>query len=122
MDIKQPLVVLRDKAMLFKSYLARSAGYVAIFNSGMLVFLSLVSLEKYGIDINMTVWGIPIAISGILMMVFIGYLEDYYGFWRQEVTVGNQRNPLLLEIRDEQRALRKEIESLKYGDDIRGNN
>ena len=115
MEIKHSLVKVRDIAMLWKSYLGRSSGYVAIFNAGMLVFLSLSNLEKYGVDINMATWGIPIALSGICFMIFIGYLEDYFGFWRQEVHVSNQRNPLLLEMRDELRALRTE---LKKNDEV----
>lgn len=99
--------------MLWKSYLARSAGYVAIFNTGMLVFLSLSSLEKYGIDIDMKVWGLPLVIGAIGLAIFIGYLEDVFGFWREETVVAQKRNPYLMEIHEDVKQLRKDVEALK---------
>ena len=103
----------RELLMLWKSYLARSASYITIFNTGVLVFLFLSDLEKYGIDINMTTWGIPIVGGGLMLMVGVGFVEDKLGFWKQEVNVANLRNPCLLEIREDVKALRKEVRELK---------
>jgi len=107
------LVWIRDKTMLWKSYLARSAGYVALFNAAMLIFLSLSSLENYGIDIDLAKWGFLIVAGGSFIAIFAGYLEDKFGFWREETAVAQRRNHYFMEMYEDVKEMKKEISLLR---------
>ena len=49
-----------------KMYMARSMTYVGMINSAMILFLLLSNLEKYGIDIDLKSWMIPLVISQVI--------------------------------------------------------
>lgn len=72
--------------------------YIAILNSGMILFLVLSRLENYKIDIKLEVWLIPIFIFTLILMILFGYFEDKFGFFEEEMTASNRRNPELIEI------------------------
>lgn len=76
----------------------RSLSYMAIINSGMILFLLLSRLQDYGINIHLTKWFIPIFILSIIVMMFIGYLDHRLGFHREESRIASQRNPYFEEI------------------------
>ena len=79
----------------------------------MILFLLLSSLEKYGIDIDIQTWFFPILITGLLLLVLIGYLEDKLGFHEAEQHTVTKRNPQLNEILNKLKILEKEIKRLK---------
>ena len=64
-----------------KVYIARSMTYISMLNSAMILFLLLSSLEKYGIDLNITEYLIPIVVFTFILMVGWGYFEDRIGLW-----------------------------------------
>ncbi|MBN2423139.1 hypothetical protein JXB41_08000 [Candidatus Woesearchaeota archaeon] len=72
--------------------------YVSIINSGMILFMVLSNLEKYGIDIDIARWFFPILFLGILGLVFLGFIEDRLGFYRTEIKTSQKRNPQMNEI------------------------
>jgi uncharacterized membrane protein len=72
--------------------------WVAMINSGMILFLVLSKLQDYGIKIHITAWFIPIYFAIIMLMVLFGYLEDKAGFYREESREAAKRNPYFIEI------------------------
>lgn len=81
-----------------KIWIQRTMSWVAMINSGMILFLVLSTLQDYGIKIYITVWFIPIYIAVILLMILFGYLEDRAGFYREESKEAAKRNPYFKEI------------------------
>jgi len=71
--------------------------YFAIFNTLMLVFLTVSQLQEYGIHINLIVNIIIVMVATIIMISF-GYVEDRMGFFRLESLLMSQRNPYFDEI------------------------
>lgn len=91
---------LRSKIVHSKLFIQRAKSYLTVVNSGMILFLFLSQLEKYGININIKQWIIPIfAITLILLLIF-GYLEDRLGFYQEEARAQAKRNPYFKEIND----------------------
>jgi len=88
----------RSKLVHAKVFVQRSLSYVAILNSGMILFLVLSRLENYNIDINLEFWLVPIFILTIGLMILFGYIEDKLGFFKEESKAVNQRNPVLIDI------------------------
>ena len=81
-----------------KVNISRSMSYVAIVNSGMILFLLLSRLEDYGYEILIEKWFFPIYIVGIIGLVCLGYLDFKLGFHREEQKVVGKRNPYMKEI------------------------
>ncbi len=71
----------------------RSLSYVAIINSGMILFLLLSRLQDYGITIHLTKWFIPIFILSIIGMMLVGFMDHKLGFHREESRIVSKRNP-----------------------------
>lgn len=89
---------LRSKLVHAKVYLMRALGYASLFNMALILFLALSNLEKYGIDIRLESWLIPIFFLMFFVLVLLGYLEDKLGFFSEEQKVHGVRNPQLNEI------------------------
>jgi len=89
---------IRSKLIHAKVYLHRALGYASIVNTALILFLALVSLEKYGIDISLQKWGIPLFISLFIVLILLGLLEDKLGFFAEEQKVNASRNPQLNDI------------------------
>jgi hypothetical protein len=89
---------LRNKLVRSKLFIQRALGYIAILNSGMILFLVLSRLENYNMDIRLETWFIPIFLGTILLMVLFGYFEDRLGFFEEETSEANKRNPALVSI------------------------
>lgn len=87
--------------------------WVAIVNSGMILFLVLSKLQDYGIKIYITAWFIPIYIAIIFIMILFGYIEDKAGFYREEVRASGLRNPYFKEIIERLDKIEKEIKKRK---------
>ena len=62
--------------MMCKFHITRSISYMAIINSGMILFLFLSDLEGRGtISFNVSKYFIPILIAGIILFSIIGWIE-----------------------------------------------
>jgi len=81
-----------------KVNISRSMSYVAIVNSGMILFLLLSRLENYNIDINLSVWFLPLFLLSIIGMIIVGYIDNKIGMHHEEQRVSNTRNPHMMDI------------------------
>ena len=104
---------LRSKIVHAKLFSQRGISYIAIVNSAMILFLLLSNLEKYGIDIDITQWFVPILIVGMLGLTLIGYVEDKLGFFSTETEVAQRRNPQLNELLDRVKRIERKVGKLK---------
>lgn len=103
----------KNKLVLLKMYFLRSVSYLALVNSAMLAFLMLSNLERYGIDINMRTWALPIAVIGITTLILFGWLEDKLGLWSEENRIITARNPQIAELNKKMDALLEKVERLE---------
>ena len=92
-----------------KAYVQRSMSYVSIVNSGMILFLFLSKLQESGFNINLQKFGIPIFILTLFILMILGYLEDFFGFYSAEKQFGSSRDPYISAIKQ----MQKDIEELK---------
>lgn len=102
-------VVFRNLAVYFKIWIQRAMSWVTIANSGMILFLVLSKLQEYGVSIYITMWFIPLYIVVIILLMFLGYLEDKAGFFREEQRLSSLRNPYLVEISRKLDRIEKEL-------------
>ncbi len=87
------LIKVREIIVNNKLWVQRTMSWMAIANSGMILFLVLAKLQDYGIKINITLWFIPIYLGVIVLMTFLGYLEDKVGIFKEEIRSAASRNP-----------------------------
>ena len=111
--MKHLLPKLRNFLVRIKVYLARSASYIAMVNTTMILFLFLSNLEKYGIDIEIRDLIIPIVILGVSVMVLFGFIEDKLGFYREEQKTTQSRSPYMNEIIERLERLETKIDKMK---------
>jgi di/tricarboxylate transporter len=88
---------IRDFLISLKVYFARTASYISLINSAMILFLLLSDLEKYGIDLEIKDWIVPLFVLGIVSMLIFGYLE-YTFFFEAEQKKTSERNPYTKDI------------------------
>lgn len=91
-------VKLRNLFIQLKVYMRRTSSYIGLVNTVMILFLFLSNLEKYGIDIRIEQWIIPLFFIGIIGMFLFGYIEDKLGFFSQEQKTTQSRSPYFKEI------------------------
>ena len=96
-----------------KLWVQRTMSWVAIANSGMILFLVLSKLQDYGMQIYITAWFIPIYLGVILIMIFLGYLEDKVGMYREESRASASRNPYFKEIIERLEKIEKDIKKIE---------
>lgn len=82
----------------YKVNVQRSLSYIAILNSGMILFLLLAKLQDYGVSIHITKLFFPLFLLSILSMMVIGYIDHKLGFHREEARIEGKRNPYYQEI------------------------
>ena len=104
---------LRKFMIYSKIWVQRTMSWIAIANSGMILFLVLSRLQDYGIQIYITAWFIPIYFGVILIMIFLGYLEDKAGMFREESRASASRNPYFKEIIDRLERIERDIKKIK---------
>lgn len=92
-----------------KIWMQRTMSWIAIVNSGMILFLVLAKLQDYGIKIYITAWFVPIYILVILLMMLFGYIEDRVGFHREEARRTAEKNPYFRDIIDRLDRIEKKI-------------
>lgn len=96
-----------------KVWIQRSMSYIAIVNSGMILFLLLSRLQDYGIQIHIAKWFFPIFVATIIIMLIIGYMDDKLGFHKEEHKVAQRRNPYMKEIIERLDNIEKEMKKRK---------
>jgi len=96
-----------------KLWVQRTMSWIAIVNSGMILFLVLSKLQDYGVQIYITAWFIPIYLGVVLLMIFLGYLEDRAGLFREESRAAGSRNPYFKEIIERLDRIEKDIRKIK---------
>ncbi len=89
---------MRSRIVHAKVFMNRALGYAALVNMALILFLALSNLEKYGIDIMLGKWLIPIFLLLFMGLIFVGYIEDKLGFFKEEQKVSSIRNPQLNDI------------------------
>lgn len=104
---------LRKILIYSKLWIQRTMSWVAMINSGMILFLVLSKLQDYGVEIYITAWFIPIYIAIILLMILFGYLEDKAGFYREESRAAGKRNPYFREILERLDKIDKDLKKIK---------
>ena len=92
------IIKFRSKLIHGKVYLNRALSYAGLVNMALILFLALSNLEKYGIDIKLETWLIPVFLITFLALILFGYLEDRMGFFTEEQKVQALRNPQLTDI------------------------
>jgi len=107
------LLEIRKFMVYSKLWVQRTMSWVAIANSGMILFLVLSKLQDYGIKIFITIWFIPIYFGVVLIMIFLGYLEDKVGLFREEVRIASSRNPHINEIIERLDRIEKKLDKKK---------
>jgi len=96
-----------------KVWIQRSMSYIAIVNSGMILFLLLAKLQDYGFSIHITKWFFPIFLVSIVAMLVVGYLDDKLGFHKEEHLVSQKRNPYFQDIVERLDKIEKELKKKK---------
>ena len=91
-------MISKKKLALSKMFMSRTAGYLALVNAGMILFLVLSRLEDYGFDIQIERYFFPILILGFLILGVFGWLEDHLGFHQLEREHIEERNPYMEKI------------------------
>ncbi|HII71141.1 TPA: hypothetical protein HA265_00100 [Candidatus Woesearchaeota archaeon] len=104
---------IRKILVYSKVWAQRTMSWIAILNSGMILFLVLSKLQDYGLKISITKWFIPIFIVAIILMIFLGYIEDKAGFHREEHREITKRNPVFSEIIERLDNIESQIKKIK---------
>ena len=80
-----------EKITIIKFYIQRSSVYLSIGNSIMLIFLLL---GRFGIKISINkIWQYILIITGwIILMIFIGYMDNKLGLYKKEIKISKLPN------------------------------
>ena len=100
---------MKRKLALSKMYMSRTAGYLALVNAGMILFLVLTRLEDYGMDIKIESYFLPILLGGFVVLAIFGWLEDKLGFHQLEREHVEKRNPYMDKILKKLDKIEREI-------------
>ena len=104
---------IRTKVVYAKVYLNRALRYVSLINLGLIMFLSLSDLSKYGIEIDIGKWIFPILFSVFLFLLFFGFMEDRLGIFKEEERIFAIRNPQLTKIIEKLEKIEERVSSQK---------
>ena len=76
--------MVRKKAAKIKMFMSRTVSYLGLINAGMILFLVLSRLEDYGIDIDIEQYFFPILLSGFIILIIFGWIDDKLGLHELE--------------------------------------
>lgn len=96
-----------------KMRIQRSMSYLAIINSGMILFLMLSKLKEFGIDIQLTHWYLPVFIISIIGAIAVGHIDVKLGFLTEEAGAVSRRNPVLTEIQEKLERIESKLNKSK---------
>jgi hypothetical protein len=94
-------------------YFSRTASYVGMVNTAMILFLLLSNLEKYNIDIDIQRWMIPIMILWVGFMILFGVIEEKLGFYGQEKSTLESKSPSWTKLFNKLDKIEKRIDKLE---------
>ena len=102
-----------NKLFLAKTFLKRSASYISIFNTGMIIFIAIAQLKDMGFDINigenvLLVYGV-----GTVLMFIAGYLDFRMGFDIIETGINARRNQYEMEVVTKVRKMEEMLNEMK---------
>jgi hypothetical protein len=87
------------KIVLLKFYIARSASWLSLINSGMILYLVLDKIQahmKLGLDVSLY---FPIIyVTGIFFMIVLGFIDDKLQCTKKEQEIGADRSPWFTDI------------------------
>lgn len=106
MNVKNIMLNLRNKLAYIKVYYVRSSGYIGMFNTALILFLSLTKLQERGINID-KIYFVPIFILMFILFIFFGYLDLKLGFYKEEGKINANNVPQFNEILTEIKKLGK---------------
>jgi len=90
-----------------KRYFQRTTGYVGLINS---IMIGLLFLQNRNVNVDLTKYGIFIIGFTVIAFIILGYIEDrIFGFYEIETKFGAVRNPILMEIREDIKEIKKTI-------------
>jgi len=99
--IKQIGRAFREFFVNIKVYVNRTAGYLSIINSGMIIFLVLAKLKEAGIaDFDISQYYPIIFVTTMLLVTLIGFLEvKLMGGWKRESSIAFNVCPEFVEMK-----------------------
>lgn len=107
----------RRSLIRWKVYFDRSKMYVGYFQFFMIgiVFIQGFKDEPWGdLIFKYALISIPVLfIAFVFLSLFMGYLDSKFGFREEELRNLSKSNPVMMEILESVKGLRKEIEALK---------
>ena len=91
---------LKTRLMMLKVYWGRAVSYLSLINSGMILFLFLVSLKERGyINADLDKYFFPIIILGIFGLIFIGFIEiKLFKSYQEEFRIAFSLCPQLVKL------------------------
>lgn len=112
--MKKKLIKIRNIIVLGKVRIQRANSYIALLNSGMIVFLVLAKLQDLGVEINLGTSLLFIYPFAIILLIIWGWIEDrLLGFYRQEHRVTGSRHPHFQEMIERLKRVEKKVNKLK---------
>jgi hypothetical protein len=104
---------IRHLLITYKVYLSRANGYAGIISLGMLLYLSISDLKKYGILIKLDTYFFPILLFVIAFLIFLGWVDDKIGLFREEIRFITRRNPQMEEVLEQLKSIKEDLKNLK---------
>ena len=109
--MKEILISIRKRLIIWKVYFSRSATYLSMINTGMILIIFLMQLKDNGmIDIEISSYIFPLYIGGFIILVFIGWIEiRVLKGMENEAKEQFKLNPYLMEMRNDIAEIKKNI-------------
>lgn len=100
--MKELLKRLRYKVFYLKQYMHRTASYLALLNSAMIIYLVLSQMYERGvINFNVEKYFFPLVVMGFCLLVFWGWFEvKILKGMQEEAAIGFNLTPPFVEMRD----------------------
>ena len=73
---------IRNHLMKLKFFVRRAVTYLTMANTGMILFLFLIGLKEYNINIGKML--IPVFILSAILLIIVGWLDYKFGLFREE--------------------------------------
>lgn len=89
---------IRAKAVTFKISMVRSMAWISIAQFLLIIMANLMLLQDKGLEFDLKIWGIPIALTIFLILFLLGYAEIKMGFFKEEQEQVKDNTPYVKEI------------------------
>ena len=97
---KLTLMLIKGREIFvgYKVKIQRVMSWIAVINSGMIIFIFITALKDYGIEIDFGKHIILIYGSFVAVLLLLGFLDDKLGIHKEESNYIVYRNPPILDI------------------------